>query len=61
MRLLRQARTAAILARAAAREAPRWLRGRTFPRSAERLLDGVRKDEPSNEAYDDVVRYMALS
>lgn len=33
----------------------------TFPVRAEHLLDGFRHAQPGNKAYDDLVRYMALS
>jgi len=33
----------------------------SFPATAEHLLDGFRHAQPTSEAYDDLVRYMALS
>lgn len=61
MRLLGQFRTAIKLGSAAAREAPRLMRGLAFPHSGERLWAAMRQAHPTNAAYDDLVRYMALS
>ncbi len=52
-------------ARTAAKTAAWLLRAKrkqlSFPARAEHLLEGFRKSRPDNEAYDDLVRYMALS
>jgi len=61
LRLVRQARTAAILGVALARTTPRVLGRYRFPRAAERLLDGFAGDPVPNSAYDNLVRYMATA
>jgi len=61
VKLLARTRTAITLGRAAVREAPHLMRGLAFPRSGERLWHAIRNARPTNAAYDDLVRYMALS